>query len=72
MSDTNSKMQIRWLNALWVVVLLILIIEIAIDVQTDGDFQGYVNAGALVMASEDIYSDYLNTWPPLFSIFPNP
>lgn len=35
----------------------------------DGDFIGYVNAGNLVLLDSNIYSDYLNTWPPLFSIF---
>jgi alpha-1,2-mannosyltransferase len=34
-----------------------------------GDFIGYINAGHLTLNGQDIYSDYLNTWPPFFSVF---
>ena len=33
-----------------------------------GDFVGYVNAGHATLAGQNIYNDYLNTWPPFFSV----
>lgn len=35
----------------------------------DGDFIGYVAAGEYAVHHKDLYSHWLNTWPPLFSIF---
>ncbi len=50
------------------VVLLLLALITVKDAQRNGDFIGYLNAGNLVLNGEDIYSDYLNTWPPFFSV----
>ena len=33
---------------------------------------GYVNAGNAVLNGTNIYADYLNTWPPFFSLFSVP
>ena len=34
-----------------------------------GDFIGYVAAGEYALHGKDLYSHWLNTWPPLFSVF---
>lgn len=34
-----------------------------------GDFIGYVAAGEFTLQGRDIYIHWLNTWPPLFSVF---
>lgn len=46
-----------------------MVFELIRDSMDTGDFIGYVNAGNLVLARQDIYSDYFNTWPPFFSVF---
>ena len=51
-----------------VISLIVLVIETIIDTQNNGDFIGYLNAGNLVLGGENIYLDFLNTWPPFFSI----
>jgi hypothetical protein len=53
-------------------LMLGLGIEFVRDMFGTGDFVGYVNAGNNVLSGTHIYSDYLNTWPPLFSIFSVP
>lgn len=53
-------------------LLLAVAIEFVRDIFGIGDFVGYVNAGNNVLKGSHIYSDYLNTWPPLFSIFSVP
>ncbi len=55
-----------------VVALLVLLLETIRDTQRSGDFIGYLNAGNLVINGQNIYSDYLNTWPPFFSVFSVP
>jgi len=55
----------RWIL---IVSLIALAIETIIDTQNNGDFIGYLNAGNLVLRGKNIYLDYLNTWPPFFSI----
>ncbi len=55
-----------------VVALLVLLLETIRDTQRNGDFIGYLNAGNLVLQGDNIYSDYLNTWPPFFSVFSVP
>ena len=72
MTGALKTWQIRLINLAWILVGIILVIEFIIDVQRAGDFQGYINAGQLVLNGDYIYSDYLNTWPPLFSIFSIP
>ena len=65
-------------NAAWIKYAILIFIglafvfEIIRDVQRDGDFMGYVNAGNAVINGTPIYADYLNTWPPFFSIFSVP
>jgi len=54
---------------LWLLLLLALLIEVIRDTQYEGDFIGYVIVGDMVLAGESIYSHYLNTWPPFFSVF---
>ncbi|MCB9262762.1 MAG: DUF2029 domain-containing protein [Flavobacteriales bacterium] len=55
-------------RVLFALVLLVLLFEIIRDSQRQGDFMGYVNAGNAVLNQTPIYADYLNTWPPFFSI----
>lgn len=53
-------------------VVVVCLIELFRDAGFSGDFIGYVNAGNAVLQQQNIYQDYLNTWPPLFSIFSVP
>ena len=57
------------LNIILILIGAILVFELVRDSMRAGDFIGYVNAGNLVLHHQDIYSDYLNTWPPFFSVF---
>lgn len=57
------------MNALLALIGLILVFELIRDSMRDGDFIGYVNAGNAVLHKTPIYADYLNTWPPFFSVF---
>lgn len=63
-------------NKIHKILLLLVGIALGIEVIRDafrgGDFIGYVNAGQLVLDHRNIYSDPLNTWPPLFSIISIP
>lgn len=52
--------------------LLVMAIATFTDATANGDFIGYLNAGNLVLRGEYIYSDYLNTWPPFFSLMAVP
>jgi hypothetical protein len=52
--------------------LVVLALATLKDATANGDFIGYLNAGNLVLQGENIYSDYLNTWPPFFSIMAVP
>lgn len=63
-----SKKQHKLFTVLLVLVLLIVVALIIKDVQRSGDFIGYLTAGNSVLTGTDIYLDYLNTWPPFFSI----
>lgn len=56
-------------NIILILVAAILIFQLIRDSMSSGDFIGYVNAGNAVLSHQDIYADYLNTWPPLFSVF---
>ncbi len=56
-------------NAILLIIGAIFIYELLRDSMRPGDFIGYVDAGNLVLADKDIYSDIHNTWPPLFSVF---
>lgn len=64
-----SKKKYILLLSICFAIGLVLGFELIRDSFKTGDFIGYVNAGNLVLNNQDIYSDYLNTWPPLFSIF---
>ena len=57
------------MSIILILIGLILIFELIRDSARDGDFMGYVNAGNAVLNGSPIYADYLNTWPPFFSIF---
>ena len=60
-------------NAILSVLALILIFIILRDsITTKHDFSGYIIAGKLAWERGDIYSHYLNTWPPSFSVFSIP
>jgi hypothetical protein len=45
-----------------------LFAEIIRDVQREGDFGGYIEAGKLAWQNTYIYSAHRNTWPPFMSI----
>lgn len=53
-------------------LLLVLAEETIRYAWHDGDFIGYVIAGEYALHGQDLYSHWLNTWPPLFSIFAIP
>ena len=57
------------LNTLLILIVAIMLIELIRDSMRAGDFIGYVNAGNAVLSHKNIYADYLNTWPPFFSLF---
>ena len=61
-----------WEHWLLLLLLMAVSIEYLRDIFGTGDFVGYINAGNNVLNGVDIYGDYLNTWPPLFSIFSVP
>lgn len=42
--------------------------EIIRDIQREGDFGGYIEAGKLAWQGEYIYSAHRNTWPPFMSL----
>ena len=65
-ADKNLK------RGILILIGLALLFELIRDVQRDGDLVGYINAGNAVINSTPIYADYLNTWPPFFSIFSVP
>lgn len=51
-------------------LLIIVLLEEAIRYSFgNGDFVGYVIAGNLALDHANIYSNWLNTWPPVFSVF---
>lgn len=64
-----SKKQYKFMNVLLVLMGIVLLFELIRDSFKTGDFIGYAQAGNLVLNGGDIYSDYLNTWPPFFSVF---
>ncbi len=63
-----KKLDHSILKTILILLLAFLIFEIIKDAFRTGDFIGYVNAGNLVLNGENIYSDYLNTWPPFFAV----
>ncbi len=62
----------KWQHWLLLLLMIAILIEFFRDIFGTGDFVGYINAGNNVINQKDIYGDYLNTWPPLFSIFSVP
>jgi alpha-1,2-mannosyltransferase len=56
------------LRVLYIFLVLALAVEVLRDIFRLGDFVGYVEAGRLVLEGKNIYSNYLNTWPPVFSV----
>jgi len=52
----------------WLLFLLILEESIRYSFRV-GDFVGYAIAGEYAIHGKDLYSHWLNTWPPLFSMF---
>ena len=55
----------KWLMG---IVVILLLVQAFFEAQHNGDFIGYVAAGQSVLSGKNIYLDYLNTWPPFFSI----
>lgn len=64
-----TKKQYNLMNVLIILMSIVLLFELVRDSFKTGDFIGYAQAGNLVLNGSDIYSDYLNTWPPFFSVF---
>jgi hypothetical protein len=63
----------RWGNPISIILLLFVLFEIGRSgFFREGDFQGYIIAGDLLLNGANIYDSYLNTWPPLFSVFAVP
>ena len=59
-------------NIILGILLLVLFFELIRSSLRNGDFIGYLNAGNLTLNGQNLYSDYLNTWPPFFSVFSVP
>lgn len=51
------------------IACLVLLMELIRDCTRNGDFIGYITTGNLVLAHKDIYSEWLNTWPPFYAVF---
>lgn len=64
-----TKKQYAIYSVLLILMLAVLVFELIRDASFTGDFIGYVNAGNAVLSQQNIYADYLNTWPPFFSVF---
>lgn len=62
-----KKLQAK--NIALALLLLAVLLYVIRGSTRKGDFMGYINAGHLTLNGENIYSDYLNTWPPFFSVF---
>ncbi len=56
-------------STLLIIIGIVFIFELIRDSSKTGDFIGYVKTGNLVLSGKNIYSEYLNTWPPFFSVF---
>lgn len=56
-------------HILFYLLAFILFEESLRDSWLEGDLVGYVIAGDYAWHAKDIYSHWLNTWPPLFSLF---
>lgn len=65
----TEKSSLIFRKSVIAILYLGLVIEIIRDIFVDGDFKGYIIAGELVLENENIYSHFLNTWPPFFSLF---
>ncbi len=64
-----TKRGYTYSTTLLLLIGAILLFELVRDSFYKGDFIGYIHAGNAVLNGENIYFDFLNTWPPLFSIF---
>lgn len=65
----NKKHSLIFRKVVVVLLFLALAAEIIRDTFNKGDFAGYIIAGEFAVSGQDIYSHYLNTWPPFFSVF---
>lgn len=72
MVNWSPVLEKRIKYAVVALVVLAFVFELIRDCRRDGDFIGYVHAGQAVLDHTPIYADYLNTWPPFFSIFSVP
>ena len=54
---------------LLIIPFLLLLVEGFRYAFREGDFAGYAIAGEYALKGMDLYSHWLNTWPPLFSVF---
>ncbi|TXC76261.1 glycosyltransferase family 87 protein [Luteibaculum oceani] len=59
----------NWRLIVFILLIALTLFELIRSGNRDGDFLGYIRAANAVLSGNDIYLDYLNTWPPLFSIF---
>jgi hypothetical protein len=54
------------------ICVVVLIVFAFVEATHDGDLVGYITAGESVLLGRNIYLDYLNTWPPFFSVMAAP
>jgi hypothetical protein len=54
------------------ICVVVLIVSAFVEAIHDGDLVGYITAGEIVLIHRNIYLDYLNTWPPFFSVMAAP
>ncbi len=66
--DFARKYQYQIAVFITVVLGFFLFLELARDIQREGDFGGYVEAGRLAWEKQYIYSEHRNTWPPFMSL----
>lgn len=65
-------MAAKWLKVVFAIVAVLFIEETLRNAGRYGDYIGYTIAGNYVLNGENLYSHWLNTWPPVFSIFTVP
>lgn len=63
-----TKYRQQLLSSLVIACGIFLGLEILRDMQREGDFGGYIEAGMLAWNGDYIYSAHRNTWPPFMSI----
>lgn len=62
----------KWKPYVLAFVGALLLAQALIVCAKGGDFEGYAEVGRMVLRGDYLYDYWLNTWPPLFSVFAIP